>query len=345
MCPAVARSPPASIHDGRMKVPVVGQSPPAYLGKEYRALTTNGTLPSNEECSIPAEEAAVRSATRKTCIVPTSPSSGPNIAKTRYPDMDPLGKPIQIDGISYRSHMLFLSLAKANSSRINPRNKAVMVLIAFHKHLPQDDENISVAVAYFWPHVGGRCPDPRVLRRRRNSAADSDLNNFEYPRARQIPPDQFSSIPRPWRLNFRPIISIGLLSGRRVMTSCSCPSRSANARDLACASHRRAPPRLHLAISHRSRCAHRRGRLYRRVAWRRHQPAYQPCGAPCLRPFHSGPWCSPWAFDERGLFFGCTPPSKRPPRSRRAPSLRIVLLSHRSGRGTSGRNGRSLQLH
>src|SRR5947207_14247331 len=73
---------------------------------------------------------------------------GPDIAKTLYPDMDPLGKLIQIDGISYEV-IGVLEPRKGQLVKDQSADKAVMVPYrTYHKHLPQDDENMIGAVAY-----------------------------------------------------------------------------------------------------------------------------------------------------------------------------------------------------
>src|SRR5947209_17740882 len=76
---------------------------------------------------------------------------GPDIAKTLYPDMDPLGKPIQIDGVSCEV-IGVLEPRKGQLVKDQSADKAVMVPYrTYHKHLPQDDENLIGAVAYPGP--------------------------------------------------------------------------------------------------------------------------------------------------------------------------------------------------
>jgi putative ABC transport system permease protein len=136
---------------------------------------------------------------------------GPDIAKTLYLDMDPLGKPIQIDGVSYEV-IGVLEPRKGQLVKDQSADKAVMVPYrTYHKHLPQDDENMIGAVAY-----PGRMSEAEdqirgVLRRRRN-VPYSKPDNFGISSAQQIA-DQFRQITASVALLISVISSIGLLVG------------------------------------------------------------------------------------------------------------------------------------
>ncbi len=136
---------------------------------------------------------------------------GPDIAKTLYPDMDPLGKPIQINGVSYEV-IGVLEPRKGQLVKDQSADKAVMVPYrTYHKHLPQDDENMIGAVAY-----PGRMPEAEdqirgVLRRRRN-VPYSKPDNFGISSAQQIA-DQFRQITASVAVLISVISSIGLLVG------------------------------------------------------------------------------------------------------------------------------------
>jgi len=58
-----------------------GPSTARYLSKEVAGIDYNGTLPSTEEVFNSSQNTDGSSATRKTCIAPTSPSSGPTLPK------------------------------------------------------------------------------------------------------------------------------------------------------------------------------------------------------------------------------------------------------------------------
>jgi putative ABC transport system permease protein len=136
---------------------------------------------------------------------------GADIAKTLYPDMDPLGKPIQVNGVSYEV-IGVLEPRKGQLVKDQSADKAVMVPYrTYHKHLPQDDENLIGAVAY-----PGQMPEAEdqirgVLRRRRN-VPYSKPDNFGISSAQQIA-DQFRQITASVALLISVVSSIGLLVG------------------------------------------------------------------------------------------------------------------------------------
>src|SRR5207245_7962658 len=126
-------------------------------------------------------------------------------------NMAPLGKPIQSDGVSYEV-IGVLEPRKGQLVKDQSADKAVMVPYrTYHKHLPQDDENMIGAVAY-----PGRMSEAEdqirgVLRRRRN-VPYSKPDNFGISSAQQIA-DQFRQITASVALLISVISSIGLLVG------------------------------------------------------------------------------------------------------------------------------------
>ncbi len=113
LCPAV-RAVTASVYprwtdEGPGRGPVTAR----YLGKEVSGIDYNGTLPSNEEVFNSRPRTGRFFSDAENMHRADVAVIGPDIAKTLYPDMDPLGK----------KSLAFLSLAKANSSRINPRTR------------------------------------------------------------------------------------------------------------------------------------------------------------------------------------------------------------------------------
>jgi putative ABC transport system permease protein len=211
LCPAV-RAVTASVYprfeeDGPQRGPVTAR----YLSKEVSGIDYNGTLPATEEVfnSRPAlgrffSEAENMHRAEVAVI-------GPDIVKTLYPDMDPLGKPILIDGVSYEV-IGVLEPRKGQLMKDQSADKAVLVPYrTYKKHLPMDDENLIGAVAY-----AGRMPEAEdqiraVLRRRRN-VPYTKPDNFGVSSAQQIA-DQFRQITSSVALLISVVSSIGLLVG------------------------------------------------------------------------------------------------------------------------------------
>src|SRR6266516_4396773 len=136
---------------------------------------------------------------------------GSDIAKTLYPDMDPLGKAILIDGVSYEV-IGVLEPRKGQLVKDQSADKAVLVPYrTYKKHLPMDDENLVGAVAY--PGLPACAQDQirGVLRRRRN-VPYSKPDNFGMASAQQVA-DQFRQITSSVALLIFAISSIGLLVG------------------------------------------------------------------------------------------------------------------------------------
>jgi putative ABC transport system permease protein len=210
-CPAV-RAVTASVYprfeeEGPARGPVTAR----YLSKEVSGVDYNGTLPATEEVfnSRPARGRFFSDAEnmhRSDVAV-----IGPDIVKTLYPEGDPIGKPIMIDGVSYEV-IGVLEKRKGQLVKDESADKAVMVPYrTYRKHLPMDDENLIGAVAY-----PGRMPEAEdeirgVLRRRRN-VPYSKPDNFGVSSAQQIA-DQFRQITSSVALLISVISSIGLLVG------------------------------------------------------------------------------------------------------------------------------------
>jgi putative ABC transport system permease protein len=211
LCPAV-RAVTASVYprfeeEGPQRGPVTAR----YLSKEVSGIDYNGTLPATEEVfnSRPARGRFFSEAENQhradVALI------GSDIAKTLYPEMDPLGKPILIDGASYEV-IGVLEPRKGQLVKDQSADKAVLVPYrAYKKHLPMDDENLVGAVAY-----PGRMPEAEdqirgVLRRRRN-VPYSKPDNFGMASAQQVA-DQFRQITSSVALLISVISSIGLLVG------------------------------------------------------------------------------------------------------------------------------------
>jgi putative ABC transport system permease protein len=136
---------------------------------------------------------------------------GPDVAKALYPDMDPLGKPIQIQGVTYEV-IGVLEPRKGQLVKDQSADKGVMVPYrTYQKHHPADDENFVGAVAY-----PGRMPEAedeiRGVLRRRRSVPYSKPDNFGISSAQQIA-NEFRQITSSVALLISVVSSIGLLVG------------------------------------------------------------------------------------------------------------------------------------
>jgi ABC-type antimicrobial peptide transport system permease subunit len=182
-----------------------------YLSKEVSGIDYNGTTPSNEEVfnSRPARGRFFSEAENMhradVAVI------GSDIAKTLYPEMDPLGKPIMITGVSYEV-IGVLEPRKGGFMKDQSADKAVMVPYrSYRKHNPEDNEHFIGATAY-----PGRMPEAEdqirgVLRRRRN-VPYSKPDSFGISSAQQIA-DEFRQITASVALLISVISSIGLLVG------------------------------------------------------------------------------------------------------------------------------------
>jgi putative ABC transport system permease protein len=211
LCSAV-RAVTASVYprfeeEGPQRGPVTAR----YLSKEVSGIDYNGTLPATEEVfnSRPARGRFFSEAENQhradVALI------GSDIAKTLYPEIDPLGKPILIDGVTYEV-IGVLEPRKGQLVKDQSADRAVLVPYrTYKKHLPMDDENLVGAVAY-----PGRMPEAEdqiraVLRHRRNVPFNKP-DNFGISTAQQIA-DQFKQITASVALLIVVISAIGLLVG------------------------------------------------------------------------------------------------------------------------------------
>ena len=211
LCPAV-RAVTVSLYPrieeaGPSRGPVTAR----YLSREVSGVDYYGTLPATEEVfnsrpRIGRFFSAAENTHRADVAV-----IGSDIAKTLYPDLDPLGKPIMIDGVTYEV-IGVLEPRKGGFVKDQSADRGVMVPYrSYHKHIPQDDEHFVGATAY--PGMMSVAEDQirGVLRRRRN-VPYSKPDNFGISSAQQIA-DQFRQITSSVALLISVISSIGLLVG------------------------------------------------------------------------------------------------------------------------------------
>jgi ABC-type antimicrobial peptide transport system permease subunit len=210
-CPAV-RAVTASVFprfefDGPGRGPITAR----YLNKEVAGIDYNGTLPSNEEVFNSRPRTGRFFSDAENMHRADVAVIGPDIAKTLYPDIDPLGKPILIGGVSYEV-IGVLEPRKGQLVKDQSADKAVMVPYrTYRKHHPQDDEHFIGAVAY-----PGRMPEAedqiRGVLRRRRSVPYSKPDNFGISSAQQIA-NEFRQITGSVALLISVVSSIGLLVG------------------------------------------------------------------------------------------------------------------------------------
>jgi putative ABC transport system permease protein len=211
LCPAVRTVTtslyPRFVEDGPQRGPVTAR----YLSKEVSGVDYNGTLPATEEVfnSRPSRGRFFSEAENlhraDVAVI------GADIAKTLYPDMDPLGKPILVDGVTYEV-IGVLEPRKGGFVKDQSADKAIMVPYrSYHKHIPEDDENFVGAKAYPGQMAEAEDQIRAVLRRRRNVPYNQH-DNFGISTAQQIA-DQFRQITGSVALLISVISSIGLLVG------------------------------------------------------------------------------------------------------------------------------------
>ena len=212
LCPAV-RAVTVSLYprivetEGPPRSPVTAR----YLSKEVAGIDYYGTLSATEEVfnsrpRIGRFFSESENAHRADVAV-----IGSDIAKKLYPDMDPLGKPIMVGGVTYEV-IGVLEPRKGGFVKDQSADRGVMVPYrSYHKHLPQDDEHFVGATAY-----PGRMSEAEdqirgVLRRRRNVPYNK-ADNFGISSAQQIA-NEFRQITSSVALLISVISSIGLLVG------------------------------------------------------------------------------------------------------------------------------------
>jgi putative ABC transport system permease protein len=210
-CPAVravtASLYPRFVEDGPQNGPVTAR----YQTKEVSGIDYNGTLPTTEEVFNSRPQRGRFFSDAENLHRADVAVIGSDIAKTLYPDMDPLGRPIMINGVSYEV-IGVLEPRKGGFVKDQSADKAVMVPYrSYHKHNPQDDENFVGAVAY--PGRMSEAEDQirAVLRRRRNVPYNKP-DNFGISSAQQIA-NEFRQITSSVALLISVISSIGLLVG------------------------------------------------------------------------------------------------------------------------------------
>src|SRR5271154_4960651 len=136
---------------------------------------------------------------------------GPDIAKALYPDEDPLGKPVLLDGVSYEV-IGVMAKRKGQLMKDQAADKAILVPYrTYQKHRPGDDENLIGAAAFPGRMAEAEDEIRGVLRRRRNVPYDKP-DNFGVTSAKEIA-DQFRQITASVALLISVVSSIGLLVG------------------------------------------------------------------------------------------------------------------------------------
>jgi putative ABC transport system permease protein len=211
-CPAVKAvtatvSPRFVEADGPARGPVTAR----YLSKEVAGVDYYGALTATEEVFNSRPQTGRFFSDAENMHRADVAVIGPDVAKALYPDLDPLGKPIMIDGVSYEV-IGVLQPRKGGFVKDQSADKAVMVPYrSYRKHNPEDDENFIGAVAYHGQMSEAEDQIRGVLRRRRN-VPYSKPDNFGISSAQQIA-DQFRQITASVALLISVISSIGLLVG------------------------------------------------------------------------------------------------------------------------------------
>ncbi|MGB7844061.1 MAG: ABC transporter permease [Candidatus Acidiferrum sp.] len=210
-CPAVrtvtASLYPRFLEDGPRRGPVTAR----YLGKEVSGVDYNGTLPTTEEVFNSRPQRGRFFSDAENMHRADVAVIGSDIAKTLYPEMDPLSKPVMVDGVTYEV-IGVLEPRKGGFVKDQSADKAIMVPYrSYHKHIPEDDENFVGAKAYPGQMMEAEDQIRAVLRRRRNVPYNKP-DNFGISSAQQIA-DQFRQITASVALLISVISSIGLLVG------------------------------------------------------------------------------------------------------------------------------------
>ena len=210
LCPAVKEvsvSIIPRVNDLGPRPPVVAK----YLNKEVAGVDFSGTLPETEEVfnSVPASG---RFFTEAENIHRSDVAMiGSDIAKSLYPNTDPIGKPIEVGDATF-TIIGVLEPRKGQLLKVASADRQVYIPYrTYRKHYPEDDEHFIGAVAY-----PGKMPEAEdeirgVLRRMRNVPYSSP-DNFGISSAQQIA-DQFRQFTASVALLVSVISSIGLLVG------------------------------------------------------------------------------------------------------------------------------------
>lgn len=191
--------------------PSRGPSTARYRSKEVSGIDYNGALPATEEVFNSRPERGRFFNEAENLHRSDVAVIGPDIAKTLYPEDDPLGKPILVDGVTYEV-IGILEKRKGQLMKDQSADKSIIVPYrTYQKHLPQDDENFIGAEPYPGRMAQAEDEIRTVLRRRRNVPYDKP-DNFGISSAQQIA-DQFRQITSSVALLISVISSIGLLVG------------------------------------------------------------------------------------------------------------------------------------
>jgi len=210
-CPAVRAVTsslyPRFVEDGPIRGPVTAR----YLSKEVSGVDYNGTLPETEDVFNSRPRTGRFFSDAENMHRSDVAVIGADIAKTLYPGIDPLGKPIMVDGVSYEV-IGVLEPRKGGFVKDQSADKAIMVPYrSYQKHNHSDDENFVGAKAY--PGLMSEAEDQiRAVLRRRRSVPYDKPDNFGISSAQQIA-DQFRQITASVALLISVISSIGLLVG------------------------------------------------------------------------------------------------------------------------------------
>jgi len=210
-CPAVravtASVFPRFVEEGPQRGPVTAR----YLSKEVAGVDYHGALPAEEEVFNTRPQRGRFFTEAENLHRSDVALIGSDIAKTLYPDMDPLGKPIMVAGVTYEV-IAVLEPRKGGFVKDQSADKAISVPYrTYRKHNPEDDEHFIGVMAY--PGRMSEAEDQirAVLRRRRNVPYDKP-DNFGISSAQQIA-DQFRQITASVALLISVLSSIGLLVG------------------------------------------------------------------------------------------------------------------------------------
>jgi ABC-type antimicrobial peptide transport system permease subunit len=182
-----------------------------YKGKEVAGVDYHGVLP-EDEIVFNSRAARGRYLSEAENLHRSDVALiGPDLAKALFPDEDPLGKPILVDGVSYEV-IGVMARRKGQLMKGDATEKAILVPYrTYQKHRPMDDENLIGAVAYPGRMAEAEDEIRGVLRRRRNVPFDKP-DNFGISSATGIA-DQFRQITASVALLISVVSSIGLLVG------------------------------------------------------------------------------------------------------------------------------------
>ncbi|MFI5057674.1 MAG: ABC transporter permease [Candidatus Acidiferrales bacterium] len=182
-----------------------------YRNKEVAGVDYNGTLPATEEVFNSHAERGRFFSQAENLHRADVAVIGPDLAKALYPDMEPLGKPILVNGVSYEV-IGVLAPRKGQLVKDQSADKALLVPYrSYRKHNPADDEHLIGAVAYPG-HMSQAEDQIRGVLRRRRSVPYNKPDNFGISSAQQIA-DQFRQITASVALLISVVSSIGLLVG------------------------------------------------------------------------------------------------------------------------------------